>query len=92
MLPTTIGGPLCAICPFTGSMPIVPSAPVFFTGSQVSPGFAFRAGAASEMTSEPESSTASGTSGKPRPSIRSTMPLRPKAGSGRPVFASSETM
>ena len=51
-----------------------------------------RAGAASLMMSGPESSTASGTSGKPRPSIRSTMPFLPNFGSGMPVFASSDAM
>ena len=34
----------------------------------------------------------SGTSGKPSPSIRSTTPFFPNAGSGRPVFASRDTM
>ena len=62
-LPTTIGGELAAICPAAGSMPMVPSAPIFFTGSHVSPGRALRIGAASLMISGPESSTASGTIG-----------------------------
>ena len=63
MLPTTIAGELAAICPAAGSSPTVPSAPIFFTGSHVSPGLALRIGAASEMMSGPESSTASGTMG-----------------------------
>ena len=67
---------------------LVPSAPVFVFAFHVSPGRAFRAGAASLITSSPVSSTASGTSGKPSPSMRSTMPFLPNFGSGVPVFAS----
>jgi len=39
-----IGGELAATWPIEGSRPTVPSAPIFFTGSHFSPGFAFRAG------------------------------------------------
>ena len=45
-LPTTIAGELAAISPLLGSIPIVPSAPIFFTGSHFSPGFALRSGIA----------------------------------------------
>jgi len=89
-LALTIAGELFAIWPKAGSMPTVPSAPVLVLGSHVSPGRAFRIGAASLMMSEPESSTASGTSGIPSPSIRSTTPFLPNLGSGMPVFASSD--
>ncbi len=89
---TTMAGPLTPICPSAGSMPMVPSAPVPVFSFQVSPGLALRAGAASLITSGPGSSTASGTSGKPRPSIKSMTPSLPNFGSGRPVFASSDAM
>jgi len=88
---TMIAGELLAICPMAGSMPMVPSAPVRVTGSHFSPGRALRGGAASLMISGPESSTARGTSSKPNPAIRSTIPSLPNFGSGTPVFASSET-
>ena len=38
---TMIPGELLAICPSAGSMPIVPSAPVFVVGSHFSPGLGF---------------------------------------------------
>ena len=47
--PTMMAGELFAICPCAGSMPIVPSAPVFVFAFHFSPGFALRAGAASLM-------------------------------------------
>ena len=90
--PTTIGGQLAATWPSAGSMPTVPSAPVFFSAFQVSPGLAWRAGLVSLISKGSVSSTASGTSGNPSPSIRSTTPFLPMAGSGVPVFASRMAM